>query len=156
MQGQIGIHTVFGDIDIKREPTLDTLGWSNSGALIGEDRLVHYSYSSQHEFSDRVDGEEATRKGMVVWDALCLKGSCHIWIDGEGGTANSGATTYNIWDSDETPTAADVTNGTVYYFTVDCVLNANQTAQNGTMWKATVDGNTLTWTEFTGTVDAGD
>ena len=27
------IHTVFGDIDIKREPTLDTLGWSNSGAL---------------------------------------------------------------------------------------------------------------------------
>lgn len=150
------IHTVFGDIDIKREPTLDTLGWSNSGALIGEDRLVHYSYSSQHEFSDRVEGEEATRKGMVVWDALCLKGSCHIWIDGEGDTANSGATTYSIWDSDEAPKAADVTNGTVYYFTVDCELNANQTAQNGTMWKATIDGNTLTWTEFTGTVDAGD
>ena len=154
------IHTVFGDIDIKREPTLDTLGWSNSGALIGEDRLVHYSYSSQHEFSDRVDGEEATRKGMVVWDALCLKGSCHIWIDGEGDTANSGATTYSIWDSDETPTAADVTNGTVYYFTVDCVLNANQTAQNGTMWKVTktTSGSTttLTWEEYSGTVEAGE
>lgn len=150
------IHTVFGDIDIKREPTLDTLGWSNSGALIGEDRLVHYSYSSQHEFSDRVEGEEATRKGMVVWDALCLKGSCHIWIDGEGDAANSGATTYSIWESEESPEAADVTNGTVYYFTVDCVLNETQTAQNGTMWKATVDGGTLKWTEFTGTVEAGE
>ena len=31
------IHTVFGDFEIKREPTLDRLGWSNSAALIGED-----------------------------------------------------------------------------------------------------------------------
>ena len=32
-------HTVFGDIEIKREPTLDRLGWSNSGALIGKTAL---------------------------------------------------------------------------------------------------------------------
>ena len=93
---------------------------------------------------------------MVVWDALCLKGSCHIWIDGEGDASNSGSITYNIWDSDETPKVADVTNGTVYYFTVDCVLNETQTAQNGTMWKATIDSSTLKWTEFTGTVEAGE
>ncbi len=43
-------HTVFGDIEIKREPTLDRLGWSHSGALIGEDRLVHYVYSSEHGY----------------------------------------------------------------------------------------------------------
>lgn len=149
------IHTVFGDIDIKREPTLDTLGWSNSGALLGEDRLVHYAYSSQHEFSDRVEGEEATRKGIVVWDALALKGACHIWIDGEGET-NAGATTYSIWDSETAPTASEATDGMVYYFTVDCKLSDKQTAQNGTMWKAKVDGTSVTWTEFTGVIDAGE
>lgn len=153
------IHTVFGDIDIKREPTLDTLGWSNSGALLGEDRLVHYSYSAEHEFSDRVEGEEATRKGMVVWDALCLKGSCHIWIDGEGET-NGQATTYTIWEEDTAPTADDVTDGMIYYFTVDCELSANQTAQNGTMWKVTKTTSggttTLTWEEYSGTVEAGE
>ena len=150
------IHTVFGDIDIKREPTLDTLGWSNSGALLGEDRLVHYTYSTQHEFSDRVEGEEATRKGIVVWDALGLKGACHIWIDGEGEANNAGAETYEIWDSATTPTASDVQNGHVYYFTSDCVLNANQTAQNGTMWRVAVSGSSLTWTEYSGMVVAKD
>lgn len=149
------IHTVFGDIDIKREPTLDTLGWSNSGALLGEDRLVHYAYTTQHEFNDRVEGEEATRKGIIVWDALCLKGSCHIWIDGEGEASNSDAVTYSIWEDSTTPTASDVTDGTVYYFTVDTKLSDSQTAQNGTLWKATVKDGALTWTEYTGTVDAG-
>lgn len=150
------IHTVFGDIDIKREPTLDTLGWSNSGALLGEDRLVHYSYSTQHEFSDRVEGEEATRKGMVVWDALALKGSCHIWIDGEGAAGTSAAETYSIWETSTTPTADKVTDGTIYYFQYDTVLNDTQTAQNGTLWKATVAGSTLTWSEFSGNVNATD
>ena len=149
------IHTVFGDIDIKREPTLDTLGWSNSGALIGEDRLVHYTYSSQHEFSDRVEGEEATRKGMVVWDALCLKGSCHIWINGEGEFANS-ETNYSIWDSETTPQADDVVDGMIYYFTYDCALTDSITAQNGTLWKVSKSGSSLTWTEYTGTIEAGD
>lgn len=149
------IHTVFGDIDIKREPTLDTLGWSNSGALLGEDRLVHYAYTTQHEFNDRVEGEEATRKGIIVWDALCLKGSCHIWIDGEGEASNADAVTYSIWDDGATPTASDVTDGTVYYFTADTKLGEGQTAQNGTLWKATVKDGTLTWSEYTGTVDAG-
>lgn len=153
------IHTVFGDIDIKREPTLDTLGWSNSGALLGEDRLVHYSYTTEHEFSDRVEGEEATRKGMIVWDALCLKGSCHIWIDGEGSSSGTAAR-YSLWDSATAPTADDIaTEDMIFYFTVDCRLNATQTAQNGTMWKVDkkVSGGatTLTWSEFSGTVEAG-
>lgn len=148
------IHTVFGDIDIKREPTLDTLGWSNSGALLGEDRLVHYAYSTQHEFSDRVEGEEATRKGMVVWDALCLKGSCHIWIDGEGDAKSTGAETFSIWESAKAPTAQDVSDGMVYYFTEDCKLNDTQTAPNGTLWKVSVSSGNLSWSEYTGTVSA--
>jgi hypothetical protein len=143
------IHTVYGDIDIKREPTLDTLGWSNSGALLGEDRLVHYIYSNQHEFNDRVDGEEATRRGIVIWDALALKGSCHIWIDGEGEPANADSVTYEIWDSAEAPTDDDLVDGCVYYLIQDCPgISAN--AQNGQMWQYK-DGK---WTEYTGTVTA--
>lgn len=148
------IHTIFGDIDIKREPTLDVLGWSNSGALLGEDRLVHYSYTSEHEFEDRVEGEEATRKGVVVWDALCLKGTCHIWIDGEGDTGTSSAK-ISIWESDTTPTAQDVVDGTVYYFIQDCKLSASQKAENGSMWKVKVSGGNLAWTEYTGAIDMG-
>lgn len=150
------IHTVFGDIDIKREPTLDTLGWSNSGALIGEDRLVHYSYTTEHEFSDRVEGEEATRKGMIVWDALCLKGSCHIWIDGEGSAANTGAESNFMWESAEAPKVNEVVDGAVYYFINDCKLTDSLTAPNGTMWKVKVSGSSLTWTEYTGIVMATD
>lgn len=145
------IHTVFGDIDIKREPTLDTLGWSNSGALLGEDRLVHYTYSQQHEFNDRVEGEEATRKGIVVWDGLALKGACHIWIDGEGEKANAGATTYTIWDSEEAPKGDDLVEGRVYLLTVDCPA-INASAQNGQMWQ--YKGETAGWVEFTGEIIA--
>lgn len=147
------IHTVFGDIDIKREPTLDTLGWSNSGALIGEDRLVHYTYSQQHEFNDRVEGEEATRKGIVVWDGLALKGACHIWIDGEGESANAGATSYTIWDKATAPTGDDLVNGRVYLLLIDCP-GINAAAQNGQMWQASVSGDTVTWSEFTGEIAA--
>lgn len=155
------IHTVFGDMELKREPTLDTLGLSNSGALIGEDRLVHYMYSQQHEFNDRVEGEEATRKGIVVWDGLALKGACHIWIDGEGDTANAGATTYTIWEKETAPTGDDLVDGRVYLLTVDCP-GINAAAQNGQMWQAKVTTTgtgdnattTTTWSEFTGEIIA--
>ncbi|MBP3511168.1 MAG: hypothetical protein J6K19_03905 [Prevotella sp.] len=155
------IHTVFGDIEIKREPTLDTMGLSNSGALLGEDRLVHYMYSQQHEFTDRVEGEEATRKGIVVWDGLALKGACHIWIDGEGDTANAGATTYTIWDKETAPSGEDLVDGRVYLLTVDCP-GINTGAQNGQMWQAKVTKTgtgdtattTTTWSEFTGEIIA--
>ena len=122
---------------------------------LGEDRLVHYSYTTQHEFSDRVEGEEATRKGMVVWDALCLKGSCHIWIDGEGET-NGDADTYFIWEGGVTPSVDDVADGHVYYFTEDTKLNDSQTAENGTLWRATVKEGALSWSEFSGVVSAGE
>lgn len=155
------IHTVFGDIDIKREPTLDTLGLSNSGALIGEDRLVHYVYSQQHEFNDRVDGEEATRKGIVVWDGLALKGACHIWIDGEGEPATAGTVSYAIWDKETAPTGDDLVDGRVYLLTVDCP-GINAQAQDGQMWQVKVtrtgSGETATtttaWSEFTGEIIA--
>lgn len=145
------IHTVFGDIDIKREPTLDVLGWSNFGALLGENRLVHYTYSQQHEFNDRVEGEEATRKGIVVWDGLALKGACHIWIDGEGDKANADSITYTIWDSEEAPADDDLVENRVYLLTQDCP-GINAAAQNGQMWQ--YKGATTGWVEFTGEIIA--
>ena len=128
------IHTIYGDIQIKREPALDKLGWSNSAALIGEDRLVHYTYASEHSFNDRVEGQEATRKGVLVWDGLGLKGSCHIWIDGEGQGANAGAIVYTTWDSEEAPKEAELVDGKVYYLLKDCPgINAKAVA--GEMWQ---------------------
>ena len=137
-------HTVFGDIEIKREPTLDRLGWSNSGALIGEDRLVHYVYSSEHNFSDRVEGEEATRTGVLIWDAVALKGSCHIWIDGESevdGVEN--ATRYLFWDSPEAPKNVDGT-ANVYYLLCDCP-GIHENARAGQLWANIELGDKFVW-----------
>jgi hypothetical protein len=148
-------HTVFGDIEIKREPTLDRLGWSNSGALIGEDRLVHYVYSAEHSFSDRVDGEEATRNGILIWDALALKGSCHIWIDGEGEDIPDGTLGFRIWESNEAPTGAKT--GEIYYLTVDCE-GMSEYARAGQLWRCkqvvTESGLKLTWEQCTGELNA--
>lgn len=128
-------HTVFGDIQIKREPTLDRLGWSNSGALIGEDRLVHYVYSAEHSFSDRVDGEEAVRNGILIWDALALKGSCHIWIDGDG-QMSEGASVIRLWDSDEAP---EDPGEYIYYLLRDC-SGIDNNAMAGQHWSLGDEG----------------
>lgn len=149
----LAIHTVFGDIQIKREPTLDTLGWSNSGALISADRLVHYTRTTEHSFEDRVVGQEATRSGVIVWDALALKGTCHIWIDGEGNDANSGSVVIKMWDKATAPTSTDVADNDVLYLMVDCPA-INTDAQNGQMWQAHVNGSAVTFTEYTGAVNA--
>ncbi len=137
-------HTVFGDIEIKREPTLDRLGWSHSGALIGEDRLVHYVYSAEHSFQSRMEGQEATRSGILIWDALALKGSCHIWIDGEDEAAASGGEHLKLWESDEAP---DEVEGTVYYLVCDCP-GISAAAKSGMMWE--YDGTA--WKEHFGEI----
>ena len=137
-------HTVFGDIEIKREPTLDRLGWSHSGALIGEDRLVHYVYSAEHSFQDRMEGHEASRSGILIWDALALKGSCHIWIDGEGEVGSDGSECLQLWDSAEAPDGAD---GKVYYLVNDCP-GISPGAKSGTMWVHAAGD----WTEYSGDI----
>lgn len=128
-------HTVFGDIEVKREPTLDRLGWSNSGALLGENRLVHYIYSSEHSFSDRVEGEEATRNGILIWDALALKGSCHIWINGDEDRPAGSAFAFRLWNSTSAP--QNISDGDVYYLTSDCPGISTQ-ARSGQLWKVAI------------------
>ncbi len=150
-------HTVFGDIEIKREPTLDRLGWSNSGALIGENRLVHYVYSAEHSFSDRVEGEEATRNGILIWDALALKGSCHIWIDGDSDKSTDGTFSFKMWSDKEAP--SDAVAGDIYYLTADCP-GIDRMALTGQMWQAvdiiTADGDEgLGWKQYNGEIELG-
>lgn len=137
-------HTVFGDIEIKREPTLDRLGWSNSGALIGENRLIHYVYSNEHSFSDRVEGEEATRSGILIWDALALKGGCHIWIDGDSEAPNAGVERLGLWQSAEAPVAV---GGEIYYLTADCP-GISSSARAGQAWQAVVEDGEILWVQY--------
>lgn len=174
------ITTVFGEFQFKREPTMDRVGYENCALLLGEDRLVHYQRTTEHQFSDKVDGEEATRSGIIVWDALALKGSCHIWVDGKGGETATGATEFSIWSktsggSPVAPLVSEVTDGTVYYFTNDVTLTTGGAthaaattwnAKAGEMWKATVaeilNGSSsyspkeygITWTRYYGSIAA--
>ena len=142
-------HTVFGDIEIKREPTLDRLGWSNSGALIGENRLVHYVYSEEHSFEDRVEGEEATRNGILIWDAVALKGTCHLWINGEGRDLSGYNSIIKLWDKNTAPEETDIKDGMILYLTVDCP-EINPTAKAGQLWKASGTGSDARWNRLEG------
>lgn len=140
-------HTVFGDIEFKHDPTLDRLKWSNSAFIVAPDRLVHYQYSAEHSSKDRMEGEEATRESMLVWDALALKGSCHIWINGEGDSENTSATHIHLWDSAEAPESP--VEGGVYYLLQDCpAINAE--AVCGQMWQY----KSAAWVEYAGDVMA--
>ena len=140
-------HTVFGDIEFKHDPTLDRLKWSNSAFIVAPDRLVHYQYSAEHSTKDRVEGEEATREAILVWDALALKGSCHIWINGEGDSENSTAVQIHLWDSAEAP--AKPADGGVYYLLRDCP-GIDAEAVSGQMWQY----KNSAWVEYAGDVMA--
>jgi len=174
------IVTVFGEFQFKREPTFDRVGYENCMLLLGEDRLVHYQRKAESQFSEKVEGEEATRSGIIVWDALALKGSCHIWVDGKGGETAEGATEFRMWDKTSSgtpvaPTVSEVEDGVVYYMINDVTLNtggathaASTTweATAGEMWKASVaeilNGSSsynpaeygITWSRYYGPVSA--
>lgn len=141
------IHTVFGDVEFKREPTLDKVGMSNSALLLGNNRLVRYKFIEEKNFSDKVEGEEATRKGIINWDAPALKGSCHIWVDGENKTATTEGLTFVTYDGKEAPSTPAA--GVVYYLMEDCP-GISAGAVNGTMWQYKDEK----WTEYTGAVFA--
>lgn len=137
------LHTVFGDIDLKREPTLDELGWSNCAALIGDNRLVRYIYKSEQTFEDDVEGHEAKRSGTIIWDGIALKGYCHMWVDGESATAQEadGVEVATMWeDANAAPTTQSGEESVIYALLVDCPsISADAVAgtywqYNGTKW----------------------
>lgn len=142
------IHTVFGDLQFKREPTLDKIGYSNSCGIFGENRLVDYVRSAQHSDSERIEGHEASRESVILWDGLGLKGSCHLFINGEGTATATNAIAYKLWSASTAPTGDDLVSGTVYYLLVDCP-GINKNAQAGETWLCTKTGETVTWSEYT-------
>lgn len=146
------VHTVFGEFEFKHDPTLDRLKWSNSAFIVAPDRLVHYVLSAEHTTTDRVEGEEATRQALLVWDALALKGSCHVWINGEAASADSAninteATHFHFYSGDTAP--ANPEEGCVYYLIEDCP-GIGETAVKGTLWQY----KESKWAEFDGLIMA--
>lgn len=76
------LHTVFGDFYLKHEPTLDYCEMADQGGIIDFEGLVRYWMKNEEKSSERIDGEEAKRDYMLSIEALALKGTSHIWVDG--------------------------------------------------------------------------
>lgn len=141
------IHTVFGDLEFKRDPTLDRLGYESSALVTNPERIVHYVYSAEHSSSDRVEGEEATRKSILAWDGMGLKGSCHYWINGEstdeGDSIDGERLHLHFYDGAEAP--EDPKEGCAYYLISDCPGISTE-AVKGTVWQY----KESKWVEYSG------
>ena len=104
------IHTVFGDISLVHDPTLDALGYSHCGGLIDEEGLVRYYMKNEDNKTENVQGEEAKRELVMTLDCLCLKGYSHIWVNGAKAESSiPGAATVRTSDTlPENPSINDV------------------------------------------------
>lgn len=160
------LHTLFGDLEIKIEETLNDCGYQNSGIIIGEDRLVHYVRSGESNYTEEVLGEEATRNGVLVSDALGLKGNCHVWVDGDDDDDDTApnADEFRLWGSETAPTSADLVDGIIYVFAKALTLEVKDggtvvqtvTVDAGEAYKysATDNSNKGGWKKFYGAISA--
>lgn len=160
------LHTLFGDLQIKLEETLNECGYQNSGIIIGEDRLVHYVRKGESNYTEEVLGEEATRNGVLVSDALGLKGNCHVWVDGDDDDDDTApnADEFRLWGSETAPTSADLVDGIIYVFANALTLevkDGNTVVQTVTVdageaykYSATDNSNKGGWKKFYGAISA--
>lgn len=160
------LHCLFGELEIKLEDTLDDCGYQNSGIIIGEDRLVHYVRKGESNYTEEVEGEEATRNGVLVSDALGLKGNCHIWVDGENDDDETApnADKFLLWSGSEAPTAADLEDGVIYVFAnaLTLTVKSGQTTaqtvnvESGEAYKysGSANSNAGGWSKFYGPISA--
>lgn len=141
---------IFGDLQIKMEETLNDCGYENSGIIIGEDRLVHYVRRGESNYTEDVLGEEATRNGVLVSDALGLKGGCHIWINGDDDDDDTApdAEVFRLWTSTTAPNGNDLEDGVIYVFANALTLTVTHDETSG--------GTTTTVTDQTVTVESGE
>ena len=143
------IHTVFGDIDLIHDPTLDALGYAHCGGLIDENGLVRYYMKNEDAKTENVDGEEAKREVVMTIDCLCLKGYSHIWVNGS-------ATESDIPGASKVTSAAALSESPVLNDVVILTADVNHTV-NGTpkLWFSAgtvVTFNGTTWVEYTGEI----
>ena len=142
------IHTVFGDIALVHDPTLDALGYSNCGGLIDEAGLVRYYLKNEENKTEEVNGEEAKREVIMTIDCLCLKGYSHIWVNGAAETSSiPGAT--KVSSAAALPENPQINDVVVLTADVNRTVNGKKELwfENGSV----VTYNGVTWIEYTGT-----
>ena len=79
------ICTLFGDLEVKYDPSLDEIGYSNSAAILDFGRLVHYVYSKECSDAAEMNENDAKNSSVIIYEALALEGNSHIFIDCEEG-----------------------------------------------------------------------
>lgn len=77
------IRTLFGDLEVKYDPTLDEIGYSNSAAILDFGRLVHYVYSKECSDAAEMNENNAKNSSVIIYEALALEGNSHIFINCE-------------------------------------------------------------------------
>ena len=143
------IHTVFGDIDLIHDPTLDALGYANCGGLIDENGLVRYYMKNEDAKTENVDGEEAKREVVMTIDCLCLKGYSHIWVNGAATESDiPGAS--RVTSADTLPESPNLND--VVILTEDVNHTVNGTSKLWFTAGTVVTFNGNTWVEYTGEI----
>lgn len=143
------IQTVFGEIDLIHDPTLDALGYSNSGGLIDANGLVRYYMKNEDSKSENVEGEEAKRQVVMTIDALCLKGYSHIWVNGAAEKSDiPGAA--RVTSASALPENANTNDVVVLTADVTHVVNGEEKLWFPAGCVVTYTGTT--WIEYTGEI----
>lgn len=143
------IHTVFGDISLVHDPTLDALGYSNCGGLIDENGLVRYWMKNEDTAVERVEGEEAKREVVMTIDCLCLKGYSHIWVNGAASKSDiPGA--YRVTSAAALPDEPNTNDVVVLTADVYHTVNGEEKLWFTAGTVVTYTGNT--WVEYTGEI----
>ena len=145
------IHTVFGDIALVHDPTLDALGYSHCGGLIDENGLVRYCMKHENMESERVEGEEAKREVVMTIDCLCLKGYSHIWVNGAAAKSDiPGAA--KVVSASSLPASPNTNDVVVLTADVKHTVNGEQRVWFTAGTVVTYNGST--WIEYTGEIMA--
>ena len=140
------LHTVFGDFHLKHEPTLDYIDYENSGAILDEEGIVRYYMKNEETSTDDVEGEEAKRKCIISTNALALKGTSHIWVNGEDGASDlPGGVVIKPWSKASSAPESPALNS-VYLLTVDCTAISGSKAGELYQW------NGSSWVKYSGTI----
>lgn len=143
------IHTVFGDIDLIHDPTLDALGYAHCGGLIDENGLVRYYMKNEDAKTENVDGEEAKREVVMTIDCLCLKGYSHIWVNGAAAESDiPGAS--RVTSSATLPESPNIND--VVILTADVSHEVNGVSKKWYGAGSVVTFNGSTWVEYTGEI----
>ncbi|MBR3613026.1 MAG: hypothetical protein IKL54_07000 [Bacteroidaceae bacterium] len=145
------IHTVFGDIDLIHDPTLDALGYSNCGGLIDANGLVRYYMKNEDSKTENVDGEEAQRQVVMTIDCLCLKGYSHIWVNGSASESDIPGTS-RVTSSATLPESPKTND--VVVLTADVKHSVNGEDKLWFSAGSVVTYNGSTWVEYTGEIIA--